>query len=112
MPFGSVKEATSIPLLPSLSLSSTVGSVTTVYHGEESDLRDETHHVDVNMDSMREGADDMSELQRCESSMSVLTCYSSAEVEDYVKIPVVIFKLNKRETSSNLHPKYHIKTFF
>jgi hypothetical protein len=61
------KEAASIiqlPLSPSLS---TVGSVRTEYYGEESDMRDEAHHVDVDR------ADGMAELQRCESSMTVLT---------------------------------------
>lgn len=90
--FGSImklKEAASIPLPPSFSLNSTsgtVGSVMTVYYTEESDLRDETHHVDVAMDSMRDGAEDLSELLRSESSMSVVT-EKAAAIEN-IQLPI------------------------
>lgn len=60
---GSPKKAR-IPLpQPSLSLCSTTSSIQTEYCNQESDLRDEINHdADISMDSMREGAEDVSQL--------------------------------------------------
>jgi hypothetical protein len=86
------------------STASASASVKTQYLGEKSDLRDETHHVDVIVDSMREGAEDMSELPHYRSSMSALSSKSSKEVEPTVvnEAPMLSCSLSKISRKSSV----------
>eukprot|EP00984_Skeletonema_dohrnii_P024805 scaffold13952_cov83-Skeletonema_dohrnii-CCMP3373.AAC.1 len=64
------KDAARIPLPPSLSVASTEYSIKTEYRNKGIDLRDETHHVDMIIDNMREGAEDMSQSKSCMSDLT------------------------------------------
>mmetsp|Transcript_19626 Transcript_19626/g.39318 ORF Transcript_19626/g.39318 Transcript_19626/m.39318 type:complete len:858 (+) Transcript_19626:44-2617(+) len=67
---GAAKDAARIPLPPSLSVASTEYSIKTEYYNKRSDVRDETHHVDMVIDSMREGAEDISQSKSCMSDLT------------------------------------------